>query len=190
MQWEKKKNCFLFKYILGVFSINTKSVVQYSPYLFEGISICTIKNPSNKKWTNNKQHIFKTLFPPSKVIFYKNNFHASMTNFMSDWRRRRNRRRKRWKRWSRWRRRDYIYIFFFSLNKLNLQLFTFTFILLIWGFYGISSVQSVAGYRWVRLWLQALCMLEHFKISFLFSETLGQNVFSIFCIKGLWKEHR
>ena len=33
-----------------------------------------------------------------------------------------------------------------SLNKLNLQLFTFTFILLISDFYGISSVQSVAGH--------------------------------------------
>ena len=39
----------------------------------------------------------------------------------------------------------------------------------------------------VRLWLQPLCMIEHFIIFFsFFSETLGQNVFfKHFCIKVL-----
>ena len=41
---------------------------------------------------------------PSEVKFYTDNVHASVTNSMSDWWRRRNRRRKRRKRRSRWRR--------------------------------------------------------------------------------------
>jgi hypothetical protein len=79
----------------------------------------TDKHNINKKWINKKQNTFIALFPPSKEIFYKKNFHASMTNSVSNWRRRRSRRRKRWKRWSRWRKRDQIYKKKFSLYKLN-----------------------------------------------------------------------
>ena len=39
--------------------------------------------------------IFYNFISPSKIIIYRDNFNASMTNSMSDWRRRRNRRRKR-----------------------------------------------------------------------------------------------
>ena len=83
-------------------------------------------------------------------------------------------------------------IFFsFFLNKLKFKLFTFCFILLIQDIYWISSVQSLAGHGWVRLWLQTLCLLKHFYNIFFFSfRNFRSKCFQHLCIKVLWKVHR
>ena len=57
--------------------------------------------------------MFRALLYRSEVTFYTENVHASVSNSMSVWKRRRNRRRKRRKRRSRWRKRYQIYIIIF-----------------------------------------------------------------------------